>query len=241
MLHVLAVDDDQSALSDLSSLLREDDRIERVSTAPDAVAALREMVQMAGAGERLDGLFLDIRMDGLDGLDRARFISGFPVPPKLVFVTAHDRGAVQAFDLQAVDYLLKPIRAERLAEAVRRLAARSPKPAADVIPVELGGRTRFVSQQAVLYAEAQGDYVRLHTADGGYLVRMSLGALERRWAASGFVRTHRSTLVNARYVSELRHDDGRVLLLVGDEQVPVSRRHTRLVREQLVRHLSGHL
>ncbi len=121
----------------------------------------------------------------------------------------------------------------------RRLeAASGPAPAPgqdDVIPVELGGRTRFVPQQAVWYAEAKGDYVRLHTADGSYLVRMSLAALERRWAEAGFIRVHRSTLVAARHVSELRFEGGRVTLTVGTEELQVSRRHSRQVREQLVR------
>jgi DNA-binding LytR/AlgR family response regulator len=108
-----------------------------------------------------------------------------------------------------------------------------------VIPVELGGRTRFVPQQAVWYAEAKGDYVRLHTIDGSYLVRMSLAALERRWAEAGFIRVHRSTLVAARHVSELRFEGGRVMLTVGTETLLVSRRHTRQVREQLVRQHRG--
>ncbi|GAA1019364.1 DNA-binding response regulator [Acrocarpospora pleiomorpha] len=244
MLRVLAVDDEAPALSELSYLLREDARVGHVATAPDGVKALQDMVQMIGAGERLDGVFLDVRMPGLNGLDLARLIGGFPAPPRLVFVTAHDDCAVQAFELEAVDYLLKPVRPERLTEAVRRLSASIAAPGADegamdVIPVELGGRTRFIPQQAVWYAEAQGDYVRLHTADGGFLVRMSLSALERRWAGSGFIRAHRSTLVNARHVSELRFDAGRALLRVGTETLPVSRRHTRQVREQLVRQYRG--
>ncbi|MEU7891531.1 LytTR family DNA-binding domain-containing protein [Nonomuraea sp. NPDC049152] len=239
MLRVLAVDDEVPALEELAYLLRRDPRVEHVVTASDGVTALQDMVQMIGAGDRLDGVFLDIRMPGLDGLDLARLIGGFPSPPRLVFVTAHDDCAVQAFELEAVDYLLKPVRAERLAEAVRRLeAAAAPTSeygADDVIPVELSGVTRFVPQQAVWYAEAKGDYVRLHTPDGGYLVRMSLAALERRWAGDGFIRVHRSTLVSARHVSELRFEGGRVLLTVGKETLPVSRRHTRQVREQLVR------
>src|SRR5437868_652693 len=239
MLRVLAVDDEVPALEELAYLLRQDARIEHVCTAANGVAALQDMVQMIGAGERLDGVFLDIRMPGLDGLDLARLVGGFPRPPRLVFVTAHEDCAVQAFDLEAVDYLLKPVRADRLAEAVRRLEAASAPPGVsspdDVIPVELAGRTRFVPQQAVWFAEAKGDYVRLHTVDGSYLVRMSLAALERRWAGLGFIRVHRSTLVSARHVSELRFESGRVLLTVGTETLPVSRRHARQVREQLVR------
>ncbi|MFD9941827.1 LytR/AlgR family response regulator transcription factor [Nonomuraea sp. NPDC059023] len=238
MLRVLAVDDEVPALEELAYLLRRDSRVEQVLTAADGVSALQDMVQMIGAGERLDGVFLDIRMPGLDGLDLARLIGGFPSPPRLVFVTAHDDCAVQAFELQAVDYLLKPVRADRLAEAVRRLEAVSAPPddcgPDDVIPVELGGRTRFVPQQAVWFAEAKGDYVRLHTVDGSYLVRMPLAALERRWAGAGFIRVHRSTLVSARHVSELRFEGGKVMLTVGTETLPVSRRHTRQVREQLV-------
>ncbi|ADG88048.1 DNA-binding response regulator [Thermobispora bispora] len=238
MLRLLAVDDEVPALSELAYLLRQDARVEHVATASDSRTALRDMVQMITAGERLDGVFLDIRMPGLDGIDLARLIGGFPTPPRLVFVSAYDR-AIQAFELEAVDYLLKPVRPERLAEAVRRIAAAVRPPSgeeiADVIPVELGGRTKFVARQDVCYAEAHGDYVRLHTIDASYLVRMSLAALERRWGPAGFIRAHRSTLVNARHVSELRFDSGRVVLQVGDETLPVSRRHTRQVREQLVR------
>ncbi|WP_347943399.1 LytTR family DNA-binding domain-containing protein [Sphaerisporangium sp. TRM90804] len=237
----MAVDDEVHALAELTYLLREDSRVEQVLTACDGVAALQDMVAMIGAGERLDCVFLDIRMPGLDGLDLARLIGAFPAPPKLVFVTAHDDRAVQAFELEAVDYLLKPLRPDRVAEAVRRLesAAYGPQAAEaamdDVIPVELSGRTSFVPQHAVSYAEASGDYVRLHTAEGTHLVRMSLAALERRWAASGFIRVHRSTLVSARHVTEMRFEAGRILLRVGDTTLPVSRRHTRHVREQLVR------
>ncbi|MGI5270707.1 LytR/AlgR family response regulator transcription factor [Nonomuraea sp. CA-218870] len=243
MLRVLVVDDEVPALEELAFLLRRDSRVEHVLTASDGVAALQDLVQMVAGGERLDAVFLDIRMPGLDGLDLARLVGGFPSPPKVVFVTAHDECAVQAFEMEAVDYLLKPVRAERLAEAVRRLEVSSSPPADpgqdDVIPVELGGRTRFVPQQAVRFAEAQGDYVRLHTVDGSYLVRMSLAALERRWADAGFIRVHRSTLVSARHVSELRFEGGRVTLTVGTETLQVSRRHSRQVRELLVRQHRG--
>ncbi|GAT64906.1 two-component system response regulator [Planomonospora sphaerica] len=243
MLRVLAVDDETPALAELARLLRQDPRIEHVSTASGGVRALQDMVAMIGAGERLDGLFLEIRMAGLDGLDLARLVAGFPRPPRLVFVTAHEECAVQAFDLEAVDYVLKPVRADRLAEAVRRLEAALPAAAApgpeDVIPVELGGRTRFVPRQSVWFAEARGDYVRLHTVDGSYLIRMSLAALERRWSGAGFIRIHRSTLVSARHVKEMRFDGGRAVLQVGTETLPISRRHTRQVREQLVRQFQG--
>ncbi|GAA1814544.1 LytTR family DNA-binding domain-containing protein [Actinomadura chokoriensis] len=245
MLHVLAVDDERPALEELAHLLREDPRIGRVTGAGDASAALRDLSRMLVEGERLDAVFLDIRMPGLDGLDFTRLLTGFAAPPHVVFVTAHDDCAVTAYELGALDYLLKPVRPERLAESVRRVAEavhRTGPPAAEpadpddeLIPVELGGRTRLVSRRTVTHVEAQGDYVRLHTADGGYLVRMPLSALTKRWEAAGFIRIHRSTLVASAHITEVRFDGGRAAVRIGDELLQVSRRHTREVRDRLVR------
>lgn len=239
MLSVLVVDDEVPALEELTYLLRQDPRVERATAASDPAAALRDLSQMVVAGERLDAVFLDVRMPGLDGLDFSRLLNAFTAPPAVVFVTAHEDAAVEAFEVGAVDYLLKPVRPERLAEAIRRIvAAAAGAPAHDdeMIPVELAGRTRLVSRSAVYYAEAHGDYVRLHTKEGKkYLVRMPLAALARRWRAAGFIRIHRSTLVAADHISELRFDDGRAIVHVGDTCLPVSRRHTREVRDLLVR------
>ncbi|TDC37447.1 response regulator transcription factor [Actinomadura sp. KC345] len=246
MLHVLAVDDERPALDELIHLLRGDQRIDRVSHAGDASSALRDLSRMLVEGERLDAVFLDIRMPGLDGLDFTRLLTGFAAPPHVVFVTAHDDCAVTAYELGALDYLLKPVRPERLAESVRRVAVAARRtgpppdedardPEDEMIPVELGGRTRLVSRRSVTHVEAQGDYVRLHTADGGYLVRMPLSALTERWEAAGFIRIHRSTLVASAHVTELRFDGGRAAVQIGDELLQVSRRHTREVRDRLVR------
>ncbi|WP_369028229.1 LytR/AlgR family response regulator transcription factor, partial [Nocardia farcinica] len=133
-----------------------------------------------------------------------------------VFVTAHDDKAVAAFDLGAVDYLLKPLREARLAEAVRRIAAAraaaatpgteaAPEPtdANEVIPVELAGVTTLVHRSSVSWVEADGDYARLHTSAGSHLVRIPLSALEARWQDAGFLRVHRSYLVALRQVTGL--------------------------------------
>lgn len=165
-----------------------------------------------------------------------------------MFVTAHEGFAVQAFDLKAVDYVLKPVRRERLAEAVRRAAQLKDVPAKgtpphipvhepdpDHIPVELGGVTRFVPVEDITHVEAQGDYARLHTPQGSHLVRIPLSTLEERWRARGFVRIHRRHLVALRHVVELRLDAGTVSVLVGSEELQVSRRHTRELRDLLMR------
>jgi DNA-binding LytR/AlgR family response regulator len=155
-------------------------------------------------------------------------------------VTAHEQHAVDAFELNAVDYVLKPVREDRLAEAVRRvLAATRTEQAEEQVPVERGGVTRFVPVSEIRYVEAEGDYARLHTGTGSHLVRIPLSQLEQQWSGSGFVRIHRSLLVALPYVEELRVDAGRCSVVVGGPgggvELAVSRRHTRQLRDLLVR------
>ncbi|MDQ0938358.1 LytTR family DNA-binding domain-containing protein [Streptomyces sp. V1I1] len=257
MLHVLAVDDEVPALEELAYLLRRDPRVSEVWTATDGAQALLDIDRALEEGRPLDAVFLDIGMPGLDGVAIARVVSRFARPPTVVFVTAHEDHAVDAFSLHAADYVLKPVHPERLAEAVRRVAAAShragdtaertaaspPEEAAqaasgppdEVICVELAGVTRFVQRSEVLYAEAHGDYARLHTPSATHLVRTSLTALEERWGDAGFVRIHRTYLVALRQVRELRMGAGQACVRVGDELLPVSRRHIRQVRDLLAR------
>lgn len=240
MLRVLAADDEAPALEELTYLLRRHPRVQTVRPAADAAEALRDLGRMISEGDRLDAVFLDIRMPGLDGLDFTRVVTGFADPPAVVFVTAHDEFAVTAFELGAVDYLLKPVDPSRLSEAIRRVEQTVHRDAAEpeadeMIPVDLGGRTRLIPRAAVTHAEAHGDYVRLHTREGSYLVRVPLAALAERWGPVGFIRIHRKTLVAVAHISELRLDDGRAVVQVGGQPLPVSRRHTREVRDLLVR------
>ncbi|GAA3708424.1 LytTR family DNA-binding domain-containing protein [Nonomuraea antimicrobica] len=240
LLRVLAVDDELPALEDLSYLLRADPRIGEVATARDGAAALRLLDRAIADGRPIDAVFLDIRMRGLDGVVLGRLLSQFANPPRVVFVTAYEEHAVDAFEIKAEDYLLKPVRPERLAEAIRRVAVSADVPVegggeSDTIPVELGGVTRFVSSADVVYVEAQGDYARLHTASGSHLVRIPLATLEERWASAGFVRVHRSHLVAVKHIEELHIDSGKCTVRVGDTELPVSRRHTRELRDLLVR------
>ena len=187
--------------------------------------------------EEVDAVFLDIQMPGLTGLDLAQVLARFKTPPPVVFVTAHEEHAVEAFELRAVDYVLKPVREERLAEAVRRVVeAGGPAPTGDVqIPVERGGVTRFINRSEITHVEAQGDYARLHTAEGSHLVRAPLSTLAEQWAAAGFVRIHRSVLVALPHVEEVRSEGGRVSVVIGGTELPVSRRHTRELRSVLTR------
>jgi DNA-binding LytR/AlgR family response regulator len=260
-LRVLAVDDEEPALEELLYLLGRDPRVGSVVPAAGPTEALRRLGRAAEEGpdgdEAVDVVFLDINMPGLDGLELARMLGRLAAPPLIVFVTAHDDFAVRAFDLKAVDYLLKPLRKERFAEAVRRVAelvraGQGPRPAApagsgpepapafgDHVPVELGGVTRFVPIADITHVEAQGDYARLHTPHGSHLVRVALSTLEEQWRARGFVRIHRSRLVALGRIEELRLDGGNVTVRIGDRVLAVSRRNARELRDLLARHAAG--
>jgi DNA-binding LytR/AlgR family response regulator len=254
-LRVLVVDDEAPARDDLVWLLSREPSVGTIAAAGDATEALRLLHQ-----DDADVVFLDIRMPGLHGLDLARVLGRFAAPPDVVFVTAHEDHAVEAFELRARDYLLKPVRAKRLREALTRVgpratpkagsgsatgAERSEPAAAEadpdvdrfaVLTVELGGRTRFVARDDVRYAAASGDYARLHTADAAHLVRVPLSVLEARWAGAGFFRIHRGYLVSLGAVTELRSITGKgTVVIVDDTELPVSRRLAAGLKEALVR------
>ena len=248
---VLVVDDEAPIRDELAYLLGQDERVGTVLVADDGGSALRLL------GERdVDAVFLDIRMPGLDGLDIARILRRYESAPPVVFVSAYDTHAVEAFDLRAVDYLLKPIRPDRVREAVTRISgllpvedpsdeAPAPQPpeeaaavvdaATEKIAVDVAGTTRFVQRSDVRYVEAHGDYARLVTPSGRFLVRVPLSTLEAQWTAAGFARIHRRWLVNLAHVDEVVHENGRMTLVVGGDRLEVSRRHTRAVRDMLVR------
>ncbi|HVW43079.1 MAG TPA: LytTR family DNA-binding domain-containing protein [Amycolatopsis sp.] len=243
-LRVLAVDDVPPALDELSRMLRDCPEVGEVTAVGDPLSAVRNIQ----AGE-FDAAFIDIAMPGLDGLELASLLSKLSSPPVIVFVTAYDEHAVTAFGIGAVDYVLKPIRAERLAAALTKVnrmvhglraeTGDEPPQTPDTMPalaVDAGGRTRYLRRDAVHFAEAHGDYVRLHTGDGVHEVRMPISRLEEYWENCGFVRVHRGFLVALRAVRELRSDSvGGVLAHTGAGDVPVSRRHERDLRDRLMR------
>lgn len=240
-LRVLAVDDVAPALEELHRLLLDSADVAEVAVAGDPIQALR-LIQ----AQPFDVVFLDISMPTMDGMELASLLARMTDPPVIVFVTAYEEHAAEAFGIGAVDYLLKPVGRERLAAAlarVRRFTAGSggaepapvPVDALAAVPVDLGGRTRYVRRDDVRFVEAHGDYVRLHTPTGAHLVRIPLSRLEEHWHAAGFSRVHRSYLLAVRAVRELRSDLSGGLLAhtdVGD--VPVSRRHARELREHLL-------
>jgi two-component system, LytTR family, response regulator LytT len=229
---VLLVDDEAPARSELRHLLGAHPQVEVMGEATSAAEAL-------GLAGECDALFLDVEMPGASGIDAARLVRGRTEPPAIVFVTAHAAYAVDAFAVEAFDYLLKPIDPERLARVVERLLARAAPEArtARKIPVVAGSRTELIDQDEVQFIQAEGDYSRVHVHDRSYLATASLRELEEALPGDRFMRIHRSTIVNLAKVAAVRRvGDDRISLALDDAQrteLDVARRQSRRVRDAL--------
>ena len=239
-LKVLIVDDEALARSRLRTLLGD-------CVAPTArvAAEAADAVQAVSALQRdsFDAVLLDIGMPGLDGMALARVIAILPQPPAVVFVTAHLHHAVQAFELEAVDYLTKPVRLERLQQALQKVErlvqsgrALQPDVPGEMLIIQDRGRTERVPLAEVLYLKAELKYITVRTASRSYILDGSLNELEERHGAQ-FMRIHRNALIARRAVRALeKHFDpeegeGWAVRLNGiDELLVVSRRQLSAVR-----------
>ena len=230
-LSVVVADDEAPAVEELAFLLGRDSRVGTVYRASSGAGALHHIQAHA-----VDAVFLDIHMPSLSGLDIARALARLDRAPAVVFVTADEDHALRAFELAALDYLLKPVREERLAESVRRICEVAGEAQADdggLVTVVQGGISRLIRRSDIRYVQAQGDYARLHTDSASYLLRVPLAELEQQWAEAGFVRIHRSYLVARPYISQVRFTAGGASVRLGGVDLPVSRRHLPAVRSTL--------
>ena len=231
---VLIADDERLARERLRAMLSELDGIELVGEAGDGREAL-ERAESTGA----DTVLLDIVMPALDGLEAARHLAALPEPPAVIFCTAYDEHALAAFEASAVDYLVKPVRRERLATARERARRFSGERHADLrarlpearrrshICARVRGSLKLVAISEVAYFSAEDKYVLVRHDGGEVLIEESLKALETEFADK-FVRIHRNCLVAVDRLSGLeRHADGRVFVEVrgGTEPLEVSRRN----------------
>jgi DNA-binding LytR/AlgR family response regulator len=199
------------------------------ASAAEAVELAREL--------RYDVVFLDVEMPGATGLETAPAVRERRDPPAVVFVTAHAEYAVDAFAVEAFDYLLKPVDPDRLARVVERLRERTDEsaPPVDKVAVVAGGGTELLDRDQIHYVQAEGDYSRVHTYDRAYLSTASLGELEERLGPR-FARIHRSYLVNLAKVVGVRRTADRFRLQLADAErteLDVSRRQSREVRDRL--------
>ena len=233
-MRVLIVDDEAPARAKLRRMLGTFGDVEVVGEAADGAQALERVTELAP-----DALFLDVQMPEVGGLDVAASLPDGA--PAIVFVTAHDRFALQAFDANAVDYLLKPVDPERLARAVQRLRARpSSQRSSAGAPAQLlitdRGRTHVVRCADIEWLQAADNYVTVHVGRDALLMRRTLAGLLED-LGSAFARTHRSAAVAIAQVAAVlpREKGDATLLLHSGAQVPCSRQY----RVQLMRRLPG--
>jgi two-component system response regulator AlgR len=239
---LLLVDDEPLARQRLAALLRELGGQEVVGEAGNG----REAVERAES-LGVDCVLMDIAMPVMDGLEAAHHLAGLAAPPAVIFCTAFDQHALAAFEAAAVDYLVKPVRRERLAEALerarRQLAAREPSPQlpADAerrrshLSARLRGSLRLIPVEDIHYLQAEEKYVVVHHARGEDLIEESLKSLEAEFA-DRFLRIHRNCLVASDEFAELRRSpDGQVHAILRNSKTPleVSRRCLPLLRERL--------
>jgi DNA-binding LytR/AlgR family response regulator len=232
VIRALLVDDEAPARSELRYLLAAHPDVEVIGEAASAAEAL-------SLAENADVVFLDVEMPELTGVAAAPLVRERQDPPAIVFVTAHERYAVEAFAVEAFDYLLKPVDPDRLARVLERLRERTVENVLPVekVPVVVGGGTELLDYDQVHYVQADGDYSRVHTYDRSYLCTSSLGELEERLPQSRFARIHRSYLVNLAKVAGVRRaSPDRLRLQLADAEqteLDVARRQSRQLRERL--------
>jgi DNA-binding LytR/AlgR family response regulator len=229
------VDDESPARRELRFLLEQIAEVTIVGEAANGTAALKGIRET-----NPDLLFLDIQMPGLTGLELARFLCELPVRPLIIFATAFQEHALEAFEVEAVDYLCKPFTGERVAKAVvkaLRIVVASATPemgvpknagaACSMIPLYRGETIIPTGIEKIMFAHAKEGEVFVHTTDGRFHARCTLSDLELKLAAVGFFRSHRSYLVNGSYVREvIPWFNGSYKLVMGDKdvtEIPVSR------------------
>ena len=238
---VIITDDEPLARTALKLSLEEIDGIEIIAECADGREALKAVREL-----KPDLLFLDIQMPGLNGFDVLEVL-GKDAPP-VIFVTAYDAYAVKAFEARALDYLLKPVRPERLRQAldrVRKRPARETEQALDLyrktqpppnrILIRSGSGVKIIPVDEILYFEAQDDFVEIHTEQGSHLKYERLGRLEQLLDKQMFIRVHRSFLLNLDYLVKMEpySKESRLAYLKNGDVVPVSKSGYKKLRDLL--------
>ena len=235
MLNAIICDDEAPARSELRFLLDETGQVEVVAEAANVREAI-ERLKDQGA----DVMFLDINMPGATGIQLADALSKLKYPPAVVFVTAYSEHAVKAFDVNAVDYLVKPVETERLRQAIAKVkvyvSGHARVGRGERIPVEKGGKKLLIPTDHIHFIMAKDDYSYLHTDTDRYLSTVSLAQLEAKLEPYGFFRVHRRYRVNLACVAEVEPISGGTLQLqlTGEEEkIPVSRRRVASLKKAL--------
>lgn len=228
----MIIDDEPLAVEALRGMCERTGMVRITGTASGGADGLRLL-----ARQRPDAVFLDIGMPGMSGLDTAARLKALTQPPLIIFVTAYDHFATEAFDLSVADYILKPLDAARLDRAIERvgqmLAARTP--AEQDFWVPHGGGIVRIPASAIKRIDAERDYIRLSVEGRSYLLREPLSAIEARLDPDLFLRVHRSTIVRVDCVRALRHLGAGAWEVIDHDgrQARVGRSYLARVKTQL--------
>lgn len=218
---VFVVDDEELAVRRLVRMLEATERVEIAGTATDPHDAI------ARISSDIAAVFLDVSMPEVDGFAVAKRL---PPDTVVVFTTAYDQHALRAFEVNALDYLVKPVRAEALGRALDKLARRRGGPR---ITSRVGDRTHVVDLARVTHFQAEDKLTYAVTPDHSYVVDDSIAALEERHAADGFFRIHRATLVRITAIAEVLANPPRVRLREGEQLLAVARDRVRALKDRL--------
>ena len=235
MLKAIIVDDEAPARSELNFLLEETGQVEVVAEAANVREAIEKLKDIGA-----DIMFLDVNMPGANGLALAEALTKLKYPPYVIFVTAYSEFAVKAFEVNATDYLVKPVETDRLKQAIAKvyqlISAQGKPTSNERIPVEKGGKKLLIPANKIHFIMAKDDYSYLHTDSDRYLSTVSLAQLEAKLEPLGFFRVHRRYLVNLECVNEVDSVSGGTLLLTlngEEEKIPVSRRRAASLKKAL--------
>lgn len=233
----MIVDDEAPARSELRFLLEQTGKIGSISEASSVRAAIEMLME-----NRVDVVFLDISMPGASGLQLAEALHKLKNPPAVVFVTAYSDHAVEAFEVDATDYLMKPVEEARLDQAIAKVLTRvkpmmdGGKSSIERIPVEKGGRKVLIPVDQIRYIMAKDDYSCIFTEDDRYLSTTSLAQFESKLGEFGFFRVHRRYIVNLANVEDVETvPSGAIQLGVSgvEDRIPVSRRRVVPLKKAL--------
>ncbi len=238
-MRAMIVDDEAPARSELRFLLEETGRVEEIMEATSAREAVERMME-----GKADVMFLDISMPKTTGMQLAEALYKLKNPPAIVFVTAYSEYALDAFNVDAVDYLMKPVEADRLSQALDKVEARiepqQPQQnhsSVERIPVVKSGRKVLVPIDQIRYIEAKDDYSCIYTDNDRFLSTISLAKLEEKLAPHGFFRVHRGYIVNLEFVEDVEVISSGILQLgitgIEGKKISVSRRRVVALKRAL--------
>lgn len=233
-MNIAIIDDERLARMELHYLLQQVEGVENIYEGESIEEAFALLLH-----ETIDLLFLDIHLTDESGLDLAKKIQQVPHPPLIIFATAYDNHAVEAFELNALDYILKPFEQERIKKAVAKaqqtLVKQTAMPVNPRLTIETDERIFLVPFDEILYAEVQGKQTTIHTEERQFITTLTLAALEQQVPSINFLKVHRSYIINTAKITEIQpwFNQTYQVTMSNQEKVPVSRSYVKSFKQAI--------